>query len=145
MANQPTASVVVTVDIVVIRPCKASPEILLIQRGKDPYKGLWALPGGKLAETDNTLESAAHRELQEETGLTVPFLAQLHSYGDAGRDPRGRYISVAFIAPLSEYTSVRAGDDASRAAWFPIYQLPPLAFDHISIIQRAYGVLEIEL
>lgn len=142
MANQTTANVVVTVDIVVIRPGKeASYEILLIQRGKDPFVGLWALPGGKLAETDITLESAAHRELQEETGLTVPFLAQFHSYGNAGRDPRGRYVSIAFLAPLREYASVRAGDDASKAAWFPVSQLPSLAFDHLTMIQRAGSVL----
>lgn len=126
----------VTVDIVVFHPRPDGLHVLLIQRQREPFKGYWALPGG-FVEMDETLETTAHRELLEETGLLVKWLRQLGTYGDPGRDPRGRVISVVYLAILPEQADpqVKGADDASQAAWFPVNNLPPLAFDHNQILQ----------
>lgn len=111
-------------------------KVLLIQRGSDPFKGMWALPGGFM-EMDETLEQCARRELKEETGLDTPVrFEELGSFSTIGRDPRGRTVTVAFLAvvPLSE---VQGGDDAAAAQWFPLNELPSLAFDHDEILHRA--------
>ena len=157
-ANKPTtASAIVTVDVIVVRSLQRGPEILLIQRGNPPFQGLWALPGGKLDDGDATLEGAAVRELREETGLVLPSvlrLKQLGAFGDRGRDPRpGRLVSVVFYAPIIHLprwqvmnSQVRAGDDAADARWFSVYEYPPLAFDHQSIVEQAFvpGILHID-
>ncbi len=112
-------------------------QLLLIQRGHDPYAGLWALPGG-FVDIDEDLEDAARRELTEETGLQADELTQLQTFGRPGRDPRERVISVVFFgfADPSE-SDPKAGDDAAQAKWFDIDELPELAFDHAEIIAIA--------
>ena len=114
-------------------------KVLLIERLRDPFRGCWALPGGFLDEADPTVEHAAKRELAEETGLTNVFMEQLYTFGNAGRDPRGRTVSVAYYAlvKLSDHP-VRAGDDAGNARWFSLSEIPTLAFDHDQIIRTAY-------
>jgi 8-oxo-dGTP diphosphatase len=112
-------------------------EVLLIERGHEPFKGRWALPGGFVNE-DEPLEVAVRRELREETGLDGVPLEQFKAYGDPGRDPRGWNIGIVFwalIDPLQH--DPKAGDDASRAQWFPVMALPPLAFDHDQIVAEA--------
>lgn len=116
--------------------------VLLVQRGNEPFKGMWAFPGGFL-NMDETLEQCARRELKEETGLDTPIrFEELKSFSTVDRDPRGRTISVAFVAevPLSE---VKGGDDAAEARWFPLDEIPQLAFDHGEMLQAALERLDI--
>lgn len=110
-------------------------QILLVQRGVEPYKDSWALPGGFL-RMDETVEECAVRELQEETGFEQPYMEQFGIFSDVNRDPRGRVITAAFYAlvPLKE---VKGGDDAAAAKWFPLDKIPSLAFDHDRIIRVA--------
>ncbi len=131
----------VSVDVVVLRASPSGEEILLIQRGRDPFVGLWALPGGFL-EMGETLEAAARRELYEETGCEVDQLVQIGAFSEVNRDPRGRVISMAFLAELDGTASSRvtAGDDAANACWIPLAQLPDLAFDHKQIVNRVLEV-----
>lgn len=112
-------------------------KVLLIQRANDPYRDYWALPGG-FVNAEETLKEAALRELEEETGVKDVFVEQLFTFGDPGRDPRGRVISVAYYAlvNLGEY-ELTASSDASRAEWFEINSLPKLAFDHLRIFETA--------
>jgi 8-oxo-dGTP diphosphatase len=121
---------------VLFKQRRKSLEILLIQRQKPPYQGSWALPGVQLAAGE-TIEQAAARELQEETGITDVALHPFHVFSEPLRDPRGHYISVAFYGKVSSNAEARAGDDASATAWFSVYQLPSLAFDHREIIVEA--------
>ncbi|MDE6578864.1 MAG: NUDIX hydrolase [Muribaculaceae bacterium] len=111
--------------------------LLLVERGAAPFMGCWALPGGFIHQ-DETLEQCAARELREETNLKNVYLEQFKAYSKVDRDPRTRVISVAFIALVrpSDY-EVIAGDDAANAFWFDIKQLPPLAFDHLTIVKEA--------
>ena len=111
--------------------------ILLIQRGRDPYKNKWALPGGFI-NLDETLETACKRELLEETGLKVERMAQFKSYDAVDRDPRGRTISVVFYVEISEKEYVKGSDDAAKADWFPVTDLPELAFDHQQIVEEFF-------
>jgi len=129
-----------TVDIAVFRQIEEQQvQVLLIQRAQAPFKGSWALPGG-FVHMDETLEQSAARELKEETGLVDMQLEQVHTYGDPGRDPRGRTISVSFCTTLEDKVeiSVSAGGDAGDVRWFTITELPELAFDHPQIINDAY-------
>lgn len=115
--------------------------ILLIERKHDPYQGRWALPGG-FVEMDEPLDAAAARELLEETGIEGSELVQIAAFGDPGRDPRGRCISVAHLTVVdAERQTPRAGDDAANARWFPLNDLPPLAFDHALILEYAVDKL----
>ena len=123
----------VTADCIVITR-EATPEVLLIQRGIDPYKGRWAFPGGFM-NMDETTEQCAIRELEEETGLRVLDVHQIGAYSKVDRDPRGRTITVAYLAIIDEPIAVTGQDDAAKAEWFPIDALPPLAFDHEDIIR----------
>lgn len=130
----------VTVDIIVVARQAGRPEVLLIRRKNPPYAGSWALPGG-FVEPHEPLAAAARRELEEEAGIVPKHLAQLQAFGDPGRDPRGWTISVAYLALLSaeesEAMRPRAGSDAAEAGWFDLDHLPPLAFDHGSILDCA--------
>jgi len=126
----------VTVDAVVFSLSGGSTQVLLVNRGREPYKGKWAVPGG-FVEIDEELEDAVARELQEETGLTGVRLEQMRTFGTVGRDPRGRQITIVFMGiATKEQTKVKAGDDAAKAEWFNIDELPEeMAFDHDEIIK----------
>ncbi|MGI6222905.1 MAG: NUDIX domain-containing protein [Prevotella sp.] len=110
--------------------------LLLIERKNEPCKGQWAFPGGFM-NIDETADDAARRELQEETGLHVTDVHQIGAFTAVDRDPRERVLSVAFWTDVEGTPEVKGGDDAKRARWFPITALPPLAFDHAEILQRA--------
>jgi len=130
------------VDCVVFGFDEGELKVLLIQRALDPFKGKWALPGG-FVHVDETLDDAARRELAEETGLENVFLEQLYTFGTVKRDPRERVVSVAHFAlvKLSDYKA-KAATDAAKAAWFPISELPKLAFDHADIVAVALARLQ---
>jgi 8-oxo-dGTP diphosphatase len=126
-----------TVDVVLLRlSSNREYDVLLIQRGSEPFKGSWALPGG-FVEEGETLEAAARRELLEETGLDPHWLKQFGVYGDPGRDPRGWVVSVAFAVWVTGSDVVRAGSDAVQVQWHPNNNLPLLAFDHKTILYDA--------
>ncbi len=114
--------------------------VLLIERGHEPFKGKWALPGGFI-EMDETLEQACIRELHEETGLKTEGMSQFKTYDAIGRDPRHRTISVVHSVELKEKQPVKGGDDASNAAWFPIDNLPELGFDHRQILEDFFKAM----
>ncbi|MBD5292468.1 MAG: NUDIX hydrolase [Bacteroides sp.] len=112
-------------------------QVLLIERGLEPFEGCWALPGGFM-RMDETLEECARRELQEETGIIDVHLEQLGAFSRVDRDPRERVVTVAFLALVPSLRfEVRGGDDAKKAAWFDADALPPLAFDHKHILEEA--------
>lgn len=128
----------VTVDAVLLRMCAGEMQILLIRRAQSPHKGKWALPGGFI-QMNETLEESALREVAEETGVKrIRFLTRLDVYGDPGRDPRGRVVTVAFMGIVSAEVKTEAGDDAAEAAWMPVEAVPEkLAFDHDRMIGDA--------
>ena len=125
----------VTADCVVMTVGE-DPQILLIERGSEPYKGCWAFPGGFL-NMDETTEECAIRELKEETGLEITKVHQIGAYSAVDRDPRGRTITVAYLALMEHAEEVKGQDDAAKAQWFPINELPKLAFDHEKILNDA--------
>ena len=126
-----------TVDCVVFALDGGDLKVLLIQRGQPPFEGRWALPGG-FVRVDESLEAAARRELAEETGLADVYLEQLYTFGDVGRDPRERVVSVAYYALVNlPEQVVRGATDARDAAWFAVADLPTLAFDHQRILDVA--------
>lgn len=131
-----------TVDCVVFGYNEGELKVLLIERGVEPFKGRWALPGG-FVHVDETLDEAARRELGEEAGLENVFLEQLYTFGSVERDPRERVVSVAYYAlvKLSDHRA-RAATDASNAEWFRISKVPKLAFDHGEILATALGRLK---
>jgi 8-oxo-dGTP diphosphatase len=135
----------VTTDAVIFTISDNKLRLLLIKRGAEPYKDAWAIPGGFL-ELEEDLDECARRELQEETGLENIYLEQLHAFGTPDRDPRERVITVAYYAIASNVDmQPTAASDASDAAWFPIDQLPKLAFDHDKIIDMAHNRLKFNL
>ncbi|MFG2600729.1 NUDIX domain-containing protein [Streptomyces sp. NPDC048462] len=123
-----------TADVVLF----AAGHILLIERGWEPFKNQWALPGGHVNTGESSLDASA-RELEEEAGITVPVadLQQVGAYDAPARDPRGRYVSVAYTATLPALVEPTAGDDATAARWWPLDALPDLAFDHAEIVAAA--------
>lgn len=125
----------VTADCIVMTR-EDDPKVLLIERGHEPFKGCWAFPGGFM-NMDETTEQCAIRELEEETGLKVNEIKQIGAYSKVDRDPRGRTITVAYLALVDEPLPVRGQDDAAKAQWFSIKNLPKLAFDHDDIIHDA--------
>lgn len=125
----------VTTDCVVFGFDGQRLNVLLIERGGEPYKGYWAFPGGFM-NIDETAEQGAARELNEETGLRLDNLRQFGTFTEVNRDPRERVITIAFYA-LTEKSDVRGGDDAAKAQWFPLDEMPPLAFDHDHILRKA--------
>jgi 8-oxo-dGTP diphosphatase len=134
----------VTVDVVIFRLHEEMLKVLLIQRAFPPFKGKWALPGG-FVNLDETLEQAALREMEEETGVRDVYLEQLYSFGDPKRDPRGRVITVAYFALISKDVSLHAGEEATHAEWHPVDRVPDLAFDHAKILAYAIQRLRYKL
>lgn len=139
MLNQKIA---VTVDSVVFCKIKNQFKVLLIQRKKDPFKDQWALPGGFVDENED-LETAAKRELMEETGVKLDSMQQVQAFGNPGRDPRGHTISIAFLSRIYCEEDLKPSDDAKDAKWFPVEKLQDmdLAFDHDEIINVAQQFL----
>lgn len=126
-----------TVDIVVFALDEDGLQVMLIERDLEPFAGRWAIPGG-FVRVDETLDEAARRELQEETGLRDIYLEQLYTFGGLGRDPRERVVTVAYYALVNlQGHDVKASTDARNAAWFNIDELPELAFDHEEIVEAA--------
>lgn len=126
-----------TVDCVVFGFDGGELKALLIERALEPFKGCWALPGG-FVEVDETLDSAARRELEEEAGLRDVFLEQLFTFGSLNRDPRERVVSVAYYALVKLAAhETKAATDAADARWFAISEVPKLAFDHAEILEAA--------
>ena len=125
----------VTTDCVIFGFNGERLQVLLIERGIEPFKGRWAFPGGFL-KMDETAEEGAKRELKEETGLENAYIQQLHTFSAPNRDPRERVITIAYYA-LVKIQEVKGGDDAASARWFPLDEIPPLAFDHDFILRMA--------
>lgn len=130
----------VTTDCVIFGYDGKELKVLLIERGIEPFKGCWAFPGGFLNMDEDALDGA-RRELKEETGLENAFIEQFHTFSAPGRDPRGRVITIAHYA-LVKIQEVEGGDDAAQARWFPIGEVPPLAFDHDRILRMAMSRLK---
>jgi 8-oxo-dGTP diphosphatase len=128
----------VTVDVVIFSLRAGDLQVLLVKRARPPFAGRWAVPGG-FVEPDEPLQAAALRELQEETGVRGVYVEQLYTFGDPGRDPRGRVISVAYFAliPPAAAQAPQGGDDAAEARWWSMYRLPKLAFDHAQVLDYA--------
>ncbi len=126
----------VTVDAAVFTFSGDKARVLLINRGNEPFKGKWALPGGFVG-IDEELKMAAKRELAEETGLLNVPLKQLYTFGRCGRDPRGRQITIVFTGIATEgLDKIKAGDDAAKVRWFDIKKLPDdMAFDHTEVAE----------
>lgn len=137
----------VAADLIVLTIADARLRVALVERGVEPFMGDWALPGGFVLDGESVGE-AARRELAEEAGLALApsHLEQLATFGDVGRDPRGRVISVAHLAFVASLGGVTPGSDAAGAQWFPVDEAPPLAFDHDEILrvglERARSKLE---
>ena len=125
----------VTTDCVVFGIDGDKLKILLIERGNEPYKGYWAFPGGFL-NMDENAEQGALRELEEETGLKLTHVKEFGTFSDVDRDPRERVISIAFYTFITK-ADVKCGDDAAKAQWFALDELPHLAFDHDLMLQKA--------
>lgn len=122
-----------TVDTIIIAQKGSERMVLLIERLNEPFKNRWAFPGG-FVDVDEDLLVAAYRELEEETGLKGIELKQLGAFGEPHRDPRGHTVSIIFWAAVNGTPTIVAGDDASKAQWFSLTSLPPLAFDHDKIL-----------
>ena len=134
-----TSSIKIAVDAIVFGYSKNDGvAVLLIQRKYEPFKNAWAIPGGFVLE-DESLEAGVKRELLEETGISVNYLEQLYTFGEPGRDPRQRIVSVAYfgLVKASLYQQLKASTDAENAKWFSIKKLPSLAFDHKEILTVA--------
>jgi ADP-ribose pyrophosphatase YjhB (NUDIX family) len=135
----------ITVDTVIFTLHEIELRVLLVRRTNPPPKGKWALPGGFI-EKGESLEDAALRELEEETGVRDVYLEQLYTFGDPRRDPRGRVVTVAYFAlvPPGD-VELPSGSDAAEARWFPVHDPPPLAFDHARILGTAIERLRAKL
>ena len=135
-----------TVDVVAFTLRENRLQVLLIQRGEDPYAGRWALPGG-FVQMAESLEGAALREMEEETGLKEAYLEQLYTFGDPDRDPRGRVVTIAYFALIPSDAPVRLEGtrEVTQARWFPVDELPSLAFDHNEIVTNALRRLRYKL
>ena len=137
----------VTVDVVIFSILEEQLKVLLIRRKAWPFEGMWAIPGG-FVQMDESLEAAAYRELAEETNVTREqvYLEQLFTFGEPKRDPRTRVITVAYFALVgADQLDPQAADDADEVAWFSVYDLPSLAFDHAAILDYALTRLRYKL
>lgn len=127
----------VTVDIIIFTIKNKELKVLLVKRKLEPFKGKWATAGG-FVRINDSLEEAAKRELKDETGVKDIYLEQLYTYGNPKRDPRGRVITVSYIALInSDKIKLKPDTDVSDAKWFSINKIPPLAFDHKKILDYA--------
>lgn len=140
----PQQKIDVAVDSVVFSILDEELSVLLIKRKYPPYKSQYAIPGGFVLEHEN-LEQAAKRELKEETGVKDIFIQQVGAYGDVKRDPRGRIISIVYLALINSEHDIEASTDAAEVRWFSVYSLPKLAFDHSRIIQDSLKQLRYEI
>jgi 8-oxo-dGTP diphosphatase len=127
-----------TVDAIVFVKSETTISVLLIERGREPFKNKWALPGG-FVDLDETLEKACIRELEEETGLQVEKMQQFRAYDAIDRDPRHRTISVVYSVQLAGKMPLKGNDDAAQARWFSIDDMPELAFDHAEILNDFFS------
>ena len=130
-----------TVDIILYSYFKGTLQVLLIQRKEEPFAKKWALPGGFVEENETAGEAAA-RELKEETGYSDVVLSQLYTETGLNRDPRGRTVSIVYRGFYVGTFQPQAGDDAAKAKWFSLYDLPELAFDHLKLIKKSYTRLK---
>jgi 8-oxo-dGTP diphosphatase len=126
----------VAVDAMVFAGKGEDLKLLLIKRKNNPYQGMWAIPGG-FVEDDEELEAAAMRELEEETGLRVPAMQQLYTFGRVGRDTRFRTITITHYAFIEDATPVLGADDATEAQWLFVKDIKELAFDHLEMLEMA--------
>ncbi len=133
-----------TVDCAIFCKLNQTYHVLLIERSNQPFQGKWAFPGG-FVDMDEDLETAAYRELKEETGFEGIELEQYKTYGAVDRDPRGRTVSVVYtgILELDKLPLVKGDDDAAQAQWIAINDLPSLAFDHNDIMKEVLEHLQI--
>ncbi|MGD2040289.1 MAG: NUDIX domain-containing protein [Anaerolineae bacterium] len=135
----------ISVDVVIFSLRDAQLRILLVSRQRPPFENTWAIPGGVVRD-DEALERAAQRQLEEQTGLVDVFLEQLYTFGDPHRHPHQRIVSVTYFAVVPPTGIVpRAADDGQRVRWWPMGDLPPLAFDHGSILDYALTRLRYKL
>jgi 8-oxo-dGTP diphosphatase len=116
-------------------------DVLLVRRKNEPFRGMWCFPGG-FVEPDEKVLDGALRELQEETGIANLNVEEFRTYGDPGRDPRGRTVTVVYRTHPSQRPEVNAGDDAAEAGWFSLKNLPAMAFDHGKIAEDFKRFLE---
>lgn len=130
-------NILVTVDTLILANKNDEDYLLLVKRKNDPYKDQWAFPGG-FVEDDEPLIKAAARELKEETNIDAHDLTQFRAFGEPGRDPRGRTVSVVFFGCIDQkkMDEAKGADDAKEAQWHLFDQLPSLAFDHEEIIDE---------
>jgi 8-oxo-dGTP diphosphatase len=137
--------VTVTVDVVIFTLRDEALQVLLVRRGEGPHEGRWVIPGGEI-EPGEALRDTALRTLAEQTGLADVYLEQLYTFGDPGRDPRQRAITVSYFAVVPATGAVpRAADDAHHVRWWPVEDLPDLAFDHADIVHYALQRLRYKL
>lgn len=136
------SKIYVTVDTLVFRKTKNGYEILLIKRKNEPFRDHWAIPGGFVDENED-LETAAKRELLEETQIKIDNIEQLKAFGKPFRDPRFHTVTIAYCGFVPENTIAKAADDAKEVGWFPLSQLPDFAFDHLEIVEYAVRKLNL--
>lgn len=134
---KPVQNILLAADAMVFSGTGNELQLLLIKRKNEPYKCMWAIPGG-FVEDDEELEAAAIRELEEETGVKVPAMEQLYTFGAIGRDPRGRTVTVTYyaIADANKHPAL-GGDDAAEAHWVYVKDIKELAFDHMQALRMA--------
>ena len=136
---------IVTVDVVIFTLREGRLQVLLVRRRRPPWEGMWAIPGGRIGG-DEDLEAAALRTLEEETGLCEVYLEQLYTFGEPDRDARGRVITVSYFAVVpASHVVPWAAEEAARVRWWPVGELPPLAFDHGQILDYALVRLRYKL
>ncbi len=133
----------ISVDSVIFGYIENQLKVALVKRKKKPFLDMWAIPGGFM-EGNETIEETALRELKEETGIENVYLEQFEAFNKRGRDPRGPTITIALFALVSfGHSQLSASEDASEAKWWPVYELPPLAFDHNEIYKKALDSLKV--
>lgn len=142
MARQ--SNIFVTVDVVIFALRDEDLQVLLVRRKNPPFEDKWAIPGG-FVQYEESLEDAAARELYEETGVSDVHIEQLYTFGTLNRDPRGRMVTVAYVALVPAPLALHAGTDASDAQWKSVYDLPEMAFDHEEIVTYALKRLRYKL